>query len=72
MFEGVQGSTAKRVILYQRIGGDSLAPHGFPEGSYEIIETTSCGFYIYFRGNLLNIPNNPGIIYVKIGIIGAL
>ena len=72
MFEGVQGSTAKRVILYQRIGGDYLAPNGFPEGIIRNNRNHLLWILLYFRGNLLNIPNNPGIIYVKIGIIGAL
>lgn len=71
MFEGVQGSTAKRVILYQRIGGDSLAPHGFPERVIRNNRNHLLWILLYFRSDLLSIPDNSGIIYVKIGIIGA-
>ena len=33
MFERIQSTSAERIILNERVGGDSLLPHGFPQGA---------------------------------------
>ena len=34
MFERIQSTPAERIILNERVGGDALLPHGFPQGAY--------------------------------------
>ena len=32
MFERIQSTPAERIILNERVGGDALLSHGFPQG----------------------------------------